>query len=342
VGQPPTGLSCTTSGMRPALKKTMVASGLAKPSEIAGPPDEPDTLWVIEHRNGNLRAVQKGMVVAAPVLSVKVSARGNDEEGFQSITFAPDYNTSKLFYIFYSAATPTSQTTVDEYKKMSATSAMFVRNVYARPDSHQYHNGGSLAFNPKDKNLYISLGDNNADCGPSCAQMASGDYGRILQIPLNPPTPTMTGITAHYGLRNPYRFSFDPMTGDFYIGDVGESGGGSEKEFFLKAGSPKTNFGWGGGTRPPAFDTANSGTPTIGGFVYRGKAIPELCGYYLYGTYNGGPIKAVKMGADGKAADAPASTGIQTAKLSSFGRDGQGEMYFSEYADGTVYKIEKM
>jgi hypothetical protein len=313
----------------------MVGEGLAKPSEIAGVPDEPGTLWVIEHRNGNLKAVQNGMV-GATVLNVKVSARGNDEEGFQSITFHPDYLTNKLFYVFYSAATPTSQTTVDEFKKVSATSAMFVRNVYKKPSSHQYHNGGSLAFNPMDKQLYISIGDNNADCGPSCAQMAEGDYGRILKINLENGSTT----TAHYGLRNPYRFSFDPMTGDFYIGDVGESGGGVEKEFFSKAGAPKQNFGWGGGGRPAALDSGNAGTPTIGGFVYRGKAIPNLCGYYLYGQYNGGPIKAVKVGPDGKASDAPASTGINVAKLSGFGRDGNGEIYFSEYADGAIFRID--
>jgi hypothetical protein len=316
----------------------MVASGLAKPSEIAGPPDEPDTIWVIEHRNGNLRAVQKGMLVATPVLNVAVAARGNDEEGFQSITFAPDYNTSKLFYIFYSAATPQSQTTVEEWKKMSATTAMKVRDIYKKPSSHMYHNGGSLAFNPMDKELYISVGDNNAACGPGCAQMQEGDYGRIMKINLAAGTTT----TAHYGLRNPYRFSFDPMTGDFYIGDVGESGPGVEKEFFLKAGSPKQNFGWGGGGRPAALDSGDAGTPTIGGFVYRGKAIPNLCGYYLYGQYNGGPIKALKVGADGKVSAPPASTGINVAKLSSFGRDGNGEMYFSEYADGNVFRIDPM
>jgi hypothetical protein len=336
TGVPPTSLACTTSGSRPALKKTEVASGLAKPTEIQGMPDEKDVLWVIEHRNGNLRAVVDGQLVGTPVLHVGVAARGNEEEGFQSITLAPDFNTSKLFYIFYSAANPVSETTVDEYRKTGAASATFVRNVYKKPSSHQYHNGGSLAFNPMDKALYISIGDNNADCGPSCAQMPEGDYGRIMKINLA----TKTTVTAHYGLRNPYRFSFDPMTGDFYIGDVGESGPGVEKEFFIQAGAAKKNMGWGGGTRPPALDSGDAGTPTIGGFVYRGKAIPALCGFYLYGQYNGGPIKAVKVGPTGSVMVAPAPTGISTAKLSSFGRDGQGELYFSEYTEGSVYRID--
>jgi hypothetical protein len=336
MGVPPTSLACTTSGSRPALKKTEVASGLAKPTEIQGMPDENNVLWVIEHRNGNLRAVMNGQVVGTPVLHVNVAARGNEEEGFQSITLAPDFNTSKLFYIFYSAANPVSETTVDEYRKTGAASATFVRNVYRKSSSHQYHNGGSLAFNPMDRALYLSMGDNNVTCGPDCAQMPEGDYGRIMKINLD----TKATVTAHYGLRNPYRFSFDPMTGDYYIGDVGESGGGVEKHFYIKAGTAKKNMGWGGGTRPPALDSGDSGTPAIGGFVYRGKAIPDLCGFYLYGQYNGGPIKALKVGPTGAVMVPPASTGINTAKLSSFGRDGQGELYFSEYTEGSVYRID--
>jgi hypothetical protein len=142
----------------------------------------------------------------------------------------------------------------------------------------------SLEKSPK---AYDPIGDNNVTCGPDCAQMPEGDYGRIMKINLD----AKTTVTAHYGLRSPYRFSFDPMTGDFYIGDVGESGAGVEKHFYIKAGTAKKNMGWGGGTRPPALDSGDAATPAIGGFVYRGKAIPDLCGFYLYGQYNGGPIR---------------------------------------------------
>jgi glucose/arabinose dehydrogenase len=210
-----------------------------------------------------------------------------------------------------------------------------VRNVYQASSVNKFHNGGSLAFNPFDHQLYLSVGDDQSSGGWMEAQKPDGTWGRILQID----TTAKIGTTAHYGLRNPYRFSFDAQNGDLYIGDVGESGTNSENVFYSKVGSPKTNFGWvGTNVRPPALDQTDAGTPIIGGIVYRGTKMPGLCGYYVYGRYNGGPIKTLKV-VNGQATQVAASA-IQTTTLSSLGADAAGELYFSEYTDGAIYRID--
>jgi glucose/arabinose dehydrogenase len=331
----PTAATCTPGGARPILKKTLIAGGLARPIEIVAPPDEPDTLWVLEHRSGNVKVVKNGAVTGtlAHVTVAAAGGRSTSEEGLYSIALAPDYATSHLFYLFYSADDdPNYSTTVAEFYKNGAT-ATFMRNVYQRPSSHWFHNGGSIAFHPIDKQLYISVGDNQGDGGPSYAQMGEGDWGRILKLNLSG-----GGTTMHYGLRNPWRFSFDAANGDLYIGDVGESGNNSEKVFYSQAGSAKTNFGWGGASRPPALDQTNAGTPIIGGIVYRGLKMPGLCGFYVYGRNSGGPIKTLKV-VNG-AATMVADSAINTSNLSSLGTDSAGELYFSELADGDIYRID--
>lgn len=325
---------CTPSGPRPALKKTEITDGLAKPIEIVAPPDEPNTLWVLEHRSGRVRVIQNGVLSPTALAQVTVasaSGRNTLEEGLYSIALHPDYVTNKLFYLFYSADDdPDYSTTVDEFVKNGAT-ATRVRNVYSQPSNHWFHNGGAIAFHPVDKQLHISVGDNQRS---GDAQDQEGTLGRVLRINLN----TKAGTTVHYGLRNPWRFSFDAQNGDFYVGDVGDSGSTSEKVFYSKVGSPKTNFGWGGGgSRPPALDQTGAGTPIIGGFVYRGTKMPGLCGYYVYGRNNGGPIKTLKV--VNNLPTQVADSAISTSNISSLGVDAAGELYFSEL-DGRVFRID--
>jgi hypothetical protein len=291
---------------------------------------------VLEHRTGNIKIIKSSAITGtlAHVTVASGAGRSTNEEGAYSIALHPDYASNHLFYVFYSANNdPNYSTTVDEFHK-SGTTATFMRNVYSRPSSHWFHNGGTIAFHPADKHLYLSVGDNQDGGGPSFAQMAEGDWGRILQLDL-----AGGGTTMHYGLRNPWRFSFDAQTGDLYIGDVGESGNNSENVFYSKAGSPKTNFGWvGTNTRPPALDQTNAGTPIIGGIVYRGTRMPGLCGFYVYGQNNGGNIKTLKV--VNSQATMVADSAISTANLSTLGTDSAGELYFAELTSGTIYRID--
>jgi hypothetical protein len=326
---------CTPSGSRPALKKTLIVDGLALPMEITAPPDEADTLWVLEHRSGRVRVIKNGAItgtlVQVTVPPAGIPNRQTKEEGLYSIALHPDYATNKLFYLFYSANDgPDYSTTVDEFVK-NGTTATRVRNVYSKPSNHYFHNGGAIAFHPNDQQLYISVGDNRQSAR---AQDQEGDWGRILRINMS----TKAGTTLHYGLRNPWRISFDPLNGDLYIGDVGESGSTSEKVFYSAAGSPKTNFQWGGtGSRPTALDQTDAQHPIIGGHVYRGKNMPGLCGYYVYGRHSDGFIKTLKV-VNG-AATQVANSAITTDDLSSLGVDAKGELYFSQLG-GEVYRID--
>jgi hypothetical protein len=335
----PSALSCEPSGPVPELKKTMVAQGLNNPTEIVGDPDDPEALWVLEHEVGDVRVVKGGTKLPGPALAhVSTMSRGNDEEGMQSIAIHPDYQTNKLFYIFYSAA-GNSATTVDEFKRTGPNTSEKVRNIYTSPSSAMYHNGGQLDFWKGE--LYISVGENQS---PSASQAANGQLGRVLK--LNIVEPSNTGITIVRGLRNPYRMSFDPQTGDMYIGDVGDSGGGSERLFFVKAGTMGTNFGWGGGNRPGGIGAPNfgAGTPIIGGFVYRGKKMPGFCGRYIWGSYRGGGnFRSIKVGADGQATEPKSHPLLTVNALTAFGRDSAGELYFANYgSNGQIYRIDPM
>jgi glucose/arabinose dehydrogenase len=335
----PSALNCEPSGPVPELKKTMVAQGLNNPTEIVGDPEDPEALWVLEHEVGDVRVVKGGTKLPGPALAhVSTMSRGNDEEGMQSIAIHPDYATNKLFYIFYSAA-GNSATTVDEFKRTGPNTSEKVRNIYTSPSGAMYHNGGQLDFWKGE--LYISVGENQ---NPAASQAANGQLGRVLK--LNIMTPSNTGETIVRGLRNPYRMSFDAQTGDMYIADVGDSGGGAERLFFVKSGTTGTNFGWGGGNRPAGIGTPNlaAGTPIIGGFVYRGKKMPGFCGRYIWGSYRGGGnFRSIKVGENGQATENRAHPALTVNALTGFGRDSAGELYFSNYgANGTIYRIDPM
>jgi hypothetical protein len=340
--EPPAGpaaLSCEPSGAVPELTMTRVAQGLNNPTEIVGDPEDPEALWVLEHEVGDVRVVKGGTKLPGAALAhISTMSRGNDEEGLQSIAIHPDYAKNKLFYLFYSAA-GNSATTVDEFKRTGPNTSEKVRNIYTAPSSAMYHNGGQLDFWKGE--LYISVGENQT---PSNSQSANGQLGRVLKLNIN--EPSNTGQTIVLGLRNPYRMSFDPQTGDMYIGDVGDSGGGSERLFFVKAGTTGTNFGWGGSNRPGGIGAPNlgSGNPIIGGFVYRGKKMPGFCGRYIWGSYRGGGnFRSIKVGPNNQATEPKSHPALTVNALTAFGRDSAGELYFANYgANGTIYRIDPM
>ena len=340
-------------GDMPAIKATQLVSGVQSPTDVVGLPDEPDLLWVIEHRTARadqsearVRAVRvtgdTGMLLPERVAAFPVRSRANDEEGLHSIALHPDFVTNKTFYLFYSAA-GNSATTIDEYKKTGPTSSMKVRMVFTAPSGGQYHNGGQIDFAPGDKeNIYLSLGDNQSSAGDSVggggdSQNNNSPNGKIIKVNL------MSGMwtMVHKGLRNPWRFSFDEQTGDMYIGDVGPGGANVEKLFFAKAGQTGINFGWGSGSRPAALRSFAANTQIIGGYVYRGKKMPGFCGRIIYGTRGGGGNFTTARVVDGMVMDSRPA-GITNGSLSSFGQDAAGEIYFTDYSGGRVYRIDSM
>jgi glucose/arabinose dehydrogenase len=238
------------------------------------------------------------------------------------------------------------------------------RSLLHFEDPFPNHNGGQLAFGP-DRRLYIAFGDGGSGGDPLGNGQSLGTlFGKILRIDPRPAGGRPYGVPPDnpfvgrdgarpeiwdYGLRNPWRFSFDAATGDLWIGDVGQNA--YEEIDHEPAGEGGRNYGWNrreglhaynGGDRPdgavdPVIEYSHaSGCTVIGGFVYRGRRISGLQGAYLYGDYCAGWVRAAR--APGGRIAEERDLGLQVPSLSSFGADANGELYALSLG-GDVYRI---
>jgi glucose/arabinose dehydrogenase len=318
-------------------------------------------LYVVE-KSGRVRAIRDGAVDPTPVLDLSGDVSTGSEQGLLGLAFSPD---GGLLYANFTDRE--GDTRVVEYRfgattadPSSARELLFVDQPYAN------HNGGQLAFGPDGK-LWIGLGDGGSGNDPqNRAQNLGTLLGKILRIdpapsaglpytvPPDNPFVGQDGARGEiwsYGLRNPWRFSFDRATGDLWIGDVGQN---AVEEVDFAPGSSKggENWGWPGlegnrpnkGSRPagavaPIFDYAQDegGCSVVSGYVYRGSRIPGLTGAFLYGDYCVGEVLAVRQ-AGGRVTE-EAALGLSVDNLSSFGEDGAGELYALSLG-GTVYRID--
>jgi len=333
-----------------------VASGFESPTAIAFRPG--DARPYVAEQGGTVRVVEDGRPAPTPVLSLAVS--GGNEQGLLGLAFSAD---GDLLYVDYTD--PAGDTHVAEYRMRgdvadpaSRRELLFVDQPFAN------HNGGSLVLGP-DGMLYVGLGDGGAGGDPQGnAQDLGVLLGKILRIdpraagraPYSVPADNpfagrddARGEIWMYGLRNPWRFSFDRATGDVWIGDVGQ--GRAEEVDFAAAGEAGVNWGWDkregtgpydGGTRPdgardPLIEiTHDDGScSVIGGYVYRGAAIPALAGAYLYGDFCDDAITAVTQ-RDGATVDRRAVASV--GELTSFGEDADGELY-AVSRRGTVSRL---
>ena len=208
---------------------------------------------------------------------VTVATGGNNEQGALSMAFHPkDRNT---FFLLYTAGGG-GRITIDEFTRTSPTAATKKGALHSHAGSNNFHNGGSIYFNPKDTTpiLYSSHGDAE---NPGGANQANGTNGRILKIDVG----TKMVSTFQYNIRNPYRMSIDRLTGDMWIGNVSGPQGGVV-HFVANGAAPKS---WGHDAPGQSIigrDT--SGNAIIGGVVYRGSKIAGLCGRYFFGQHNSG------------------------------------------------------
>jgi glucose/arabinose dehydrogenase len=344
-----------------AITLTQVAD-LDDLTGLAVRPDD-STLYVIE-QIGRVRAVRDGTLVDEPVLDISDRVTCCGEQGLLGIAFSP---AGDRLYLHYS--NPDGDNQVDEYEVDGDTvDASTRREVITAEGLQANHNGGQLAFGP-DGYLYIGLGDGGGagDQGQGHAEGGNGQsldslLGKILRI-----DPTPSGDRPYtipddnpfadgggrpeifvYGLRNPWRFSFDQESGDLWIGDVGQNAW--EEVDFLPAGEGAgANFGWNlregtneyRGSPPeghvePILDYANpdEGCTVIGGYVYRGTRIPDLDGAYLYTDYCDGTIHAVVQQGGAVVAERPIFNGPTT--ITAFGQDNDGELYVLTQDDGLL------
>jgi glucose/arabinose dehydrogenase len=327
-----------------ALRLQRVASGLDRPVLVTAPAGDP-RLFVVE-QTGRIRIVAGGGVVATPFLDLTAEVKSGGEQGLLGLAFHPSYPTDPRFYVHYTDTA--GDTRVVEYRVSAdpdrADTASARRLLFAdQPASN--HNGGMIAFGP-DGRLYVGLGDGGgANDQYGNAQNPASLLGKLVRIDLAGSTPEVFAS----GLRNPWRFAFDGPR--LYIGDVGQ--GAWEEIDVVSVYDAGANLGWPvmeglhcrtSGCAPSAFTLPvleyghGEGCSVTGGVVYRGAAIPELAGHYLYGDFCSGWVRSFRY--TGGVTDARQWDALATPRLSSFGVDGLGEAY-TVSLDGAVYRIVK-
>jgi len=308
-----------------------VASGFDSPVHVSAPKGEPGRLYVVE-QTGRIRIVQNGRITGTLVnLRSQVSCCG--EQGLLSVAFHPKYAQNKKYYVDYTDRS--GDTRVVEYRgTRRLRQLLFVDQPYSN------HNGGQLAFGP-DGRLYVGMGDGGGGGDPEDrAQNLGSRLGKLLAINVDRrgARPQIVG----YGLRNPWRFSFDRQTGDLYIGDVGQNAW--EEVDFTRRGSPGLeNYGWDvyeGRARherkapnprghlvfPIAvYSLGGDECAVAGGFVYRGGAVTAAKGRYFYGDNCSGAIWTLRV-VGGQARDGRKES-FTLSGISSFGEDARGELY---------------
>jgi glucose/arabinose dehydrogenase len=357
------------------LRAEVVAGGFTKPVQIVFPPGD-TRMFVVEHA-GRIEIVQGGEVNATPFLDIDdrvcCGDLGSEERGLLSLVFHPRYAENGLFYVNYVGND--FDTHIDEFTVSAdpdvADEASRRQVMLVDQPGAPNHKGGDLQFD--DDLLFISLGDGGGSCdstGPH-AQDTDVLLGKVLRIDpiasgdpytIPPDNPFAGGGGAPevwaYGLRNPWRMSFDRMTGDLYIGDVGQ-GQREEVDVIGPDSTAPLNFGWNGhegkiasgcdgstypipGTTGPIYDyDRGDGNIVIGGFVYRGSAVPELAGHYFFADGgSGGFVRSLRYDRDsGAVSDVTTWPALAKSGITSFGVDGEGELYYCSAVDNTVFKI---
>jgi glucose/sorbosone dehydrogenase len=348
-----------------------------EPIFVTSAPDNPDRLFVVE-RQGRIVEVENGTSTVFADLRSLVSEEAGSEGGLLSIALSPDFQASGRLYVYYTGKEETpAEIHVDEMVASGGTVPLSSRReVFKFPHpNHTNHYGGQLQIGPEGR-LFVATGDGGGeDDIEHNAQDLSSPLGKILRVKPgtedgivfdtlegNPflDTPGAYPAIWSYGLRNPFRFSFDRQTGDLLIGDVGQNareeidyapapglGGGANYGWNCREGliaGPATDEGCGSGTfTDPIFDYPHEdpgggafGCAIIGGYVARGPGYGDLLGRYLYGDLCSGEIRSLLPALPFAGGDR--SEGISVADLNSFGEDSCGRLY-AVSGDGPVYRI---
>ena len=334
------------------------------PVHVAAPPSDPD-LYVVEQR-GRVYVIDRGTTHL--FLNTEATTNYDGEQGLLSIAFHPQYAANGLFYVFEAVDDGDADSdvlAVVEYRRDPADPLRALpesrRVAMAIPhEEYANHNGGQLAFGP-DGLLWVSVGDGGEQGDPPSPESPAGDarnlaspLGKLLRFNPTQPQPADYGI-AHFGLRNPWRFSFDRATGDLVVGDVG--GSIAEEITFVEAAAAagRVDFGWRcvegdyphsarcpipDGARAPSVvlrhDDPNGYASVIAGFVVRDPQVPSLAGRFVYADLAHERIRAATLPA---AAD-DGDTALAVATPLSFGEDACGRIYVTE-AGGRVARIEE-
>ncbi|MGB4863729.1 MAG: PQQ-dependent sugar dehydrogenase [Tepidiformaceae bacterium] len=363
VSQTPGGTNGVVS-----LGLEQVAGGFTRPTFVTNAGDGSGRLFVVE-KPGVISIIKNGKKLDKPFLDLTsvVGSSGN-EQGLLGLAFHPGFSQNGRFFVAYTAKN--ADNTVAEYHVKTTGSdladAGSGKTLFAVPDKYPNHNGGMLAFGP-DGYLYISMGDGGSGGDPDGNGQNLGTLlGKLLRIDVDggdpygiPPTNPFAKIAGarsevwSYGLRNPWRFSFDRQTGDIWIGDVGQNKY-EEIDFQAAADKGGANYGWNimeglhcfqppsgcnqDGLVKPVFEYSHDsgGCSVTGGYVYRGAAIPSVRGAYLFTDYCSAKLWATRQ-------EGGTFTTTEIGELpegvSGFGEDEAGELYITLDQAGTVNRI---
>lgn len=360
----PTTLSAAPDAA--AYQLVEVASGLRRPIYATNAGDNSGRVFVLE-QNGVIRVIQDGQLQDAPFLDLTSIVNQEvmssySERGLLGLAFHPDFAENGLFFVHYSDRN--GDTVIARYSVMDGDSTIGDPNtaeiIFTHEQPFPNHNGGQIEFGP-DGNLYIGLGDGGSQGDPfGNGQNPTTLLAKILRINVDGDAPyaipddnPVSGVKPDFapevwsiGLRNPYRFSFDRATGDLYIADVGQNQW-EEINFQPADSGGGENYGWNiyeadqpySGEAAPAdmvlpvatYDHSQ-GCSVTGGYVYRGEALPDLQGAYLYGDWCSGKIWAAYR--DESNVWQAVEFIDTTFQISGFGEDEQGEIYVIDYSGG--------
>jgi Glucose / Sorbosone dehydrogenase/Viral BACON domain/Putative binding domain, N-terminal len=350
-----------------AIQLTPVVSGLSSPVFVGNAGDGSNRLFIVEQA-GVIKVLQPGSSTPTVFLDIRAKVVMNGEEGLLGLAFHPDYANNRRFFVYYSRLGDGTEVIAEYHVSVSnrdiADPTELVLLTIPHP-SNTNHNGGMLAFSPIDHFLYIGVGDGgSSNDPPNNAQNIHVLLGKILRIDVDHPGPTGGPYSSPagnpffgavdgsdeifaFGMRNPWRFSFDRLTGQQWVGDVGQ-GAHEEVDTPIAAGG---NYGWRvyeGFTctnndpllcNPnnytfPVFDYPHSGgrCSITGGYVYRGSQNALPAGIYIYGDYCTGEI----LTWNGSTQTLTLDTALN---ISSFGEDEQGELYVVGLG-GTINRID--
>lgn len=359
---------------------SLVKSGFTSPILVTNAGDGSGRLFVVEQA-GVIRVISGGNLLATPFLDLRGSITSGGEQGLLGLAFHPDYPTHPYVYVDFTDRN--GNTAIDRFT-VSADPNVASRTGGVRlmtiSQPYPNHNGGNLAFGP-DGDLYIGMGDGGSAGDPgNRAQDLNSLLGKMLRIDVNhtsgtkryrsPATNPYVGRAGldeiwSRGLRNPWRWSFDRLTGQLWIADVGQDRWEEIDRANARSGYPAgrgVNFGWNvlegracykpasgcstSGKQPPLAVYAHSvagadNCAVTGGFVYRGSAYPALAGGYLFGDYCSGRMWVVS--AHAFTPTTPVLVRDTTASpqlaISSFGEDEAGELYVCDLTGGSIYRV---
>lgn len=344
-----------------------VASGLSFPVALTAPPGDP-RLFIAE-KGGAVRIVKEGMLLPTPFLDLAGRVSTGGEQGLLGLAFDPDHAATGRFIVHYTD--PGGNTVVSSFR-VTGTDPDLADPASETPiltaeQPFSNHNGGGIVFGP-DGMLYIGLGDGGGGGDPDGRGQSLTDLlGAILRVDVRtgagytiPPDNPFVGRPDarpeiwSVGLRNPWRFDFDVVTGDLYIADVGQSAWEEVNVATAADGAGRgANFGWsdmeGGHCYAAGCDPGRFTLPVLeyshaegcsisGGYIYRGAAIPDLQGHYFYADYCQGWVRSFRF-QDGEATDQRQwRTLTPGGQVPGFGRDATGELYVLS-AEGRVFRI---